>query len=86
VDRALGWTGKSPSLRAWLVDQNYLARGEIKPARPKEAMEAALRHVRMPRSSSIYGNLAQHVGFGRCTDGAFQKLKETLQAWFPVTG
>ena len=78
VDRVLGWRGNNPSLRTWLENQDYLAAGQIKPARPKEAMEAALRHVRMPRSSSIYGHLAQNVGFGRCTDNAFQKLKALL--------
>jgi hypothetical protein len=84
VDTAMGWKGNNPPLRKWLEEQNYLVAGEVKPARPKEAMEAALRHVRMPRSSSIYGNLARHVGFWRCTDGAFRKLKATLRAWFPV--
>jgi hypothetical protein len=84
VDAAMGWSGKMPSLRTWLMDQKYLAGGELKPVRPKEAMESALRHVRMPRSSSIYGSLARHVGFGRCTDGAFQKLKATLREWFPT--
>lgn len=84
VDAAMGWSGNNPLLRTWLEDQNYLAAGEIKPVRPKEAMEAALRHVRMPRSSSIYRRLAEHVGIGRCTDNAFQKLKATLRAWFPV--
>ena len=84
VDAAMGWGGNNAPLRTWLVDQNYLGAGEIKPVRPKEAMEAALRHVRMPRSSSIYGRLAEQVGIGRCTDNAFQKLKATLRAWFPV--
>ena len=84
VDAAMGWKGNNPPLRRWLEEQNYLAAGEIKPARPKEAMEAALRHVRMPRSSSIYGDLARQVGFGRCTDSAFQKLKATLRTWFPI--
>ena len=84
VDVAMGWSGHDPPLRIWLKEENYLAAGEIKPVRPKEAMEAALRHVRMPRSSSIYGSMAQQVGFGRCTDDAFQKLKTTLRAWFPV--
>lgn len=85
VDASMGWRGNHPPLRTWLVDQNYLAAGEIKPARPKEAMEAALRHVRMPRSSSIFGRLAEHVGIGRCTDGSFQKLKARLRAWFPIS-
>jgi hypothetical protein len=85
VDAAMGWSGNHPPLRTWLLERNYLAPGQIKPAHPKEAMEAALRHARMPRSSSIYGSLAQQVNFARCTDGAFQKLKATLQAWFPVS-
>jgi hypothetical protein len=84
VDAAMGWGGNNPPLRTWLVDQNYLAAGEAKPARPKAAMEAALSHMRVPRSSFIYGDLAQRVGFGRCTDGAFQKLKATLRTWFPA--
>lgn len=83
VDRALGWGGKNPALGVWLENHHYLVTGQIKPVRPKEAMEAALRHVRMPRSSSIYGQIAQHVGIGRCSDDAFQKLKTTLQTWFP---
>ena len=84
VDAALGWKGKNPSLRKWLESKEYLVPGQLKPARPKDAMEAALRHVRMPRSSSIYGRLAECVSIGRCTDGAFQKLKLTLQTWFPI--
>jgi hypothetical protein len=84
VDTALGWSGKYPPLRTWLAANGHLAVGENKPARPKEAMEAALRHVRMPRSSSIYGHLAQNVGIGRCTDRSFEKLKTILQTWFPV--
>lgn len=84
VDAAMGWKGKNPTLRIWLETQRYLKVGGIKPARPKEAMEAALRHVRMPRSSSIYGDLGRQVGFGRCTDSAFHKLKATLREWFSV--
>ncbi len=84
VDMALGWAGRNPSLRAWLEGQNFLMVGQTKPPRPKEAMQAALRHVRMPRSSSIYAQLAARVGLGRCTDRAFQKLKHKLQSWFPA--
>lgn len=84
VDTAIGWAGRNPSLRSWLERQNYLMVGQVKPSRPKEALEAALRHVRMPRSSSIYGQLAERVGLGRCTDRAFLNLKQRLQSWFPV--
>ncbi len=82
VDAAMGWKRDFPPLRIWLEEQNFLAAGQIKPTHPKEAMEAALRRARMPRSSSIYGRLARNVSFGRCTDDAFQKLKSILQEWF----
>lgn len=86
VDAAMGWASRNPTLRSWLKVHNFLMPGQAKPSRPKEAMEAALRHVRMPRSSSIYAQLAGRVGLGRCTDPAFLKLKDRLQSWFPASG
>jgi len=84
VDAAMGWAGKTPPLRDWLEGQGFFTAGQTKPIRPKEAMEAALRHVRMPRSSSIYGRLAGRVGLGRCTDPALLKFKDVLRSWFPT--
>jgi hypothetical protein len=84
VDAVIGWAANTPPLRSWLEEKNFLTPGQIKPLHPKEAMESALRHVRMARSSSIYKQLAEQVGLGRCTDQAFLKLKDVLQSWFPV--
>jgi len=84
VGAALGWSGSKPPLRVWLENQGFLMPNQVKPHRPKDAMEAALRQARLPRSSSIYAGLAERVGLGRCTDEAFLKLKNTLQSWFPV--
>jgi hypothetical protein len=86
VGAALGWRGRTPDLRQWLKDKEYLREGDSKPVRPKEAMEAALRVVRQPRSSAVYEELAGTVSYDRCTDLAFAKLKTTLRAWFPVEG
>jgi len=83
VDRALGWMGRSPALRSWLNEKGFLQQSERKPDRPKEAVEAALRFVRKPRSSAIYRELAESVSFRRCIDPAFQTLVTTLQTWFP---
>jgi hypothetical protein len=83
VDSVLGWEGKEPALRNWLQERGYLQEGRIKPGRPKEAMEQALRTVRKPRSSSIYQQLARKVSLERCTDSSFVKLKTILQGWFP---
>lgn len=82
VERILGWHGRQPSLRQWLVDQDWLVQGNSKPSQPKEAMERALRQVRTPRSSALYRQLAQQVSLARCTDNAFLKFTATLQRWF----
>lgn len=83
VDSVLGWEGKEPALRSWLQERKYLQEGRIKPGRPKEAMEQALRTARKPRSSSIYQQLARKVSLERCTVSSFVKLKTILQGWFP---
>ena len=61
----------------------YLQTGEVKPARPKEAFEAALREARKPRSASLYQQIAERVSLRRCTDTAFLELKSILNNWFP---
>jgi hypothetical protein len=83
VDRILGWVARSPVLRSWLWEKGFLQEGTVKPRRPKEAVEAALRVVHKPRSSAIYQDLAMSVSLRRCTDPAFTKLRATLQSWFP---
>lgn len=85
VDRALGWHDRSPDLRTWLRNQGYLAQANTKPGRPKEALEAALRHVRTPWSSAIHARLAETFGLRQCTDQAFLRFRQTLRAWFPAS-
>lgn len=84
VEDALGWAKREPPLRDWLCNQGFLSKGQPKPPRPKEAMEATLRVVSKPRSSAIYYELAQKVSFTRCSDPAFRRLKDILQKWFGV--
>jgi hypothetical protein len=83
VDHELGWSNHVPALRTWLREKGFLPRDVVKPQRPKEALETALREVKMPRSSAIYRALAEKVSLSRCTDPAFGKLKSVLQMWFP---
>jgi hypothetical protein len=45
-------------------------------------MEAALREVRIPRSSSLYGQLAEKVGLQRCADESFRRFGNVLVSWF----
>lgn len=82
VERILGWEEQESTLKNWLVMQNFLEPEQIKPSRPKEALETMLRFVSKPRSSSIYEQLAKSVGFARCQDNSFLKLKSILQSWF----
>lgn len=84
VDIALGWEGKTPPLRDWLVEKGLLQAGVAKPAEPKRAVELTLKTVRTPRSSAIYFELARGVSTARCTDPAFAKLRRCLLEWFPV--
>ncbi|MCP3976147.1 MAG: hypothetical protein GY720_16825 [bacterium] len=86
VETVLGWRGRSPTLRTWLTQAGFLQEAAVKPARPKEAVEKALRIVRKPRSSALYRQLAEKISFKRCTDPAFLKLLQVLRDWFPVAG
>ncbi len=82
VELAMGWSRRTPGLRVWLKEKGLMAPGRSKPLDPKTAMQAALRHVRMPRSSSIYEDLAGSVSFSECSDRAFLKLQTVLKQWF----
>lgn len=84
VDTILGWQGKQPDLRQWLISQSLLDPDDAKPRRPKEAAQAALRLAQKPRSSALYRQLAETVSLERCVDPSFAKLKSTLQRWFGI--
>ncbi len=83
VSNALGWGNDLQALHDWLRQYGFLGQDEIRPVRPKEALEAVLRKVRKPRSSAIYALLAQKVSLRNCTDPSFLKLRSLLQNWFP---
>jgi hypothetical protein len=83
VDDVAGWKGRRPRLRRWLIAQGWLDGKSIKPARPKEAFQAALRVAGTARSASLYQRLAERVSVQQCTDSSFKEFRSTLQAWFP---
>lgn len=86
VDGILGWTGRQPTLRAWLVQEGFIEENQIKPSRPKEAMRQALRIVRKPATLAMFQQLAMKVRFRTCQDPAFLKLTNVLRQWFGVEG
>jgi len=83
VDRIMGWSGRIPALRDWLVDEGFLDTREGKPGRPKESFRAALKEKRKQPSAALFKQMAESVSFRRCTDRAFQKLTAKLREWFP---
>lgn len=82
VESVLGWSGRQPDLRTWLAEKGFAEVNALKPNRPKEATQAALRLVRKHRSSALYFQLATKVSFKRCIDPAFFKFKAILRNWF----
>ena len=84
VESLMGWSGKSPDLRTWLIQKGFTDARYAKPNQPKKAVEQALRVANKARSSSLYNQLAQQVSLERCVDPSFSKLKATLKLWFPV--
>ncbi len=81
VDKLLGWHNHTSSLRNWLAQKNMWPLGYLKPVRPKESLETALRKARIRRSSAIYGELARRVSLRRCNDTSFCRLKNLLISW-----
>ncbi|MDE2929188.1 MAG: hypothetical protein OXT71_22600 [Acidobacteriota bacterium] len=77
-----GWGTRQPGLHRWLVHEGWLRKGEVKPARPKEAFQAALRQARQPRSASLYRQLAERVSLRDCEDDAFREFRDVLRTWF----
>ena len=84
VDKALGWQGRSPPLRDALLLQDLWPASDPKPPDPKAAVEWAMRQSRIPRSSSIYRQIARRAGTRNCEDRAFRRFRDTLQGWFAV--
>jgi hypothetical protein len=56
-----------------------------KPLDPKSALEVALRQSKRPLSSAIFKELASRVSLDpkNANERAFNKLRLTLQQWFP---
>ena len=83
VDDVAGWKNRRPSLKQWLSEQGWLQPGEVKPNKPKEAFQAALREAHIQRSSSLYQQIAERVSLHRCADRSFQEFQDILRTWFP---
>lgn len=79
--QTLGWIDYR-QLKNYLIQQGLWQRNSPKPQRPKEAFERALRSRGIPRSSSIYREIADQVGFNGCVEASFETFRTILKAWF----
>lgn len=55
-------------IRTWLETQAFAFGENGKPIRPKEALEAAFRRARVPRSSAHYEHVAHRISLANCRD------------------
>jgi len=82
LQEAIEWpTGKG--MREWLRKRDFKFEVNQKPSRPKEAFEAVLKYLEVPRSSAIYETIAKKISLLRCRDAAFIRLRNQLLKWFP---
>ena len=79
---AVEWPHRG-SIREWLERNGFEFQDNDKPIRPKESLEAILKESNQPRSSAIYLRIASQISLRRCTDFAFQRLRQQLINWFP---
>lgn len=86
LEEVVGWKTQQRGLYRWLRENDWIKQRNIKPDRPKEAFEAALRTTMKRRSSSLFLQIAQRVSLAKCEDKSFQDLTKVLKAWFPPTG
>jgi len=85
VDEVFGWKDRNPHLREWIKAKTpFWSPEKIKPERPKEALQSAMKEVRQPFSSFLFADLAQSVSLERCVDSSFQKFKAVLKKWFAI--
>ena len=78
---ALGWANYA-GLRSWLNKRRLWPAADIKPPDPKEALKRVMEDRKLPRSSTLFEDMASHVQMDGCQDAAFLELKTTLQNWF----
>ena len=85
---ALEWT-RPGGIRDWAaahLGTDFDERG--KPVRtdattgPKEVLEGVLRAIGIPRSGSLYRQIAGTTSLKNCADPAFVRLRDTLRAWY----
>lgn len=83
VQNAIGWE-RTETLYTWARRSGLIGANDLKPIRPKETFEKALKLCSTSKSSSIYKKIASTVSYKNCSDPSFIKLINTFKSWFPI--
>ena len=78
---SIDWS-MSEDIYQWLENQKFISTGQLKPNRPKEAFEAALRICGVARSPALYKAIASRASYKHCQEASFWKLIGALRTWF----
>lgn len=81
LSNSLGWQNLS-SLQEFIKRRGFWTENELKPHRPKESVEAALREKGIQKSSAIYEKVAVNASFSNCEEPSFLQFKSDLVQWF----
>jgi len=77
------WPPEHGHVLEWLGQEAPACVKEGRVVRPKEALDAVLRAVGRPRSSSLFDTLGKTMSIHRCSDAEFRRMAAQLRAWFP---
>ena len=84
VARAVGWReGNTKALKSHVEKLGFQINPLGKPEKPKEALEKILYKTRIPRSASIYQQVAEKASWRECKERSFLKLTQFLREKFP---
>ena len=82
IREVVGWP-LDGSIREWLFSEGFQFQSNDKPMSPKDALHAVWRKANQQRSSALYQEIASRISLRKCTDAAFQRLRQQLVVWFP---
>lgn len=84
IAEALGFSWQD--IRNEAYASNYWRQGDAKPRRPKELLTSLLRRKNDRPNVGLFREVAERLerdSLRRCTDPAFNLLRDTLMKWFP---
>lgn len=86
LSELINFNAHEGGINAWLIENEFVDDGQVKPSDPKTALEAAIKLNRTGRNishSKVCKRIAVQANFDDCIDQPFQNLLSQLKSWFP---